>query len=447
MHPALSRSASVLLILLIKLGVMASLASIIARFGGFRRLLFVEQRTLAQKLEFALFLGVPFALGVLTRLMAGYQGADLSLAVTVLGGLLGGAVTGLAVGLMVSLPAMLLGHEMLALPMATVYALVAGLARWLCPDKETIWQFSPFIDLALFRSIKLRFKHPALDWQVLFALVCAVLEIMRLYMGRVTGSNLFYQYSPVFSINVLIVIATLVAVGIPVKIWNGTRIEQTLEDQRRMLLQARMDALVSQINPHFLFNTLNTISSLIRRDPDMARNVLLKLSRILRRLLKVQAHFILLKEEMEFIDDYLDIEVVRFGHDKLRIVKEIDPESQNVMVPSMILQPLVENAIRHGLAHKIEGGTITVRAASRNQRLFIEVKDDGAGISKEKREGIYASGIGISNVNERMRVLFGDQFLFRVESQPGQGTAVYLEIPELVVSGKAAAIETARAAD
>ncbi|MGH9446959.1 MAG: hypothetical protein ACRD3O_14690, partial [Terriglobia bacterium] len=209
MHPAFSRSTAILLILLIKLGVMASLASIIARFGRFRHLLFVEQRTPGQKLEFALFLGVPFALGVLTRLTAGYQGADLSLAVTVLGGLLGGAIAGLVVGAMVTLPALLLGHEMLAVPMAVVYALVAGLARGLCPDKEAIWQFSPFIDLALFRSIKLRFKQPALDWQVLFALVCVILEILRLEVGRLAGSNLFYQYSPVFGINVLIVIATL----------------------------------------------------------------------------------------------------------------------------------------------------------------------------------------------------------------------------------------------
>jgi two-component system, LytTR family, sensor kinase len=446
MHPAPS-NGSILLILLIKLGVIASLASIIARFGRFRKLLFVEQRTPEQKIEFALFLGVPFALGVLTRLMAGYQGADLSLAVTVLGGLLGGAIVGLVVGLMVSLPAMLLGHEVLAFPMAVIYALVAGLARRLCPDKEAIWQFSPFIDLALFRSIKLRFKQPALDWQVLFALICVVLEIMRLDVGRIARGHLYYQLSSVFGINALIVIGTLVAVGIPVKIWNGTRIEQKLEDQRRMLLQARMDALVSQINPHFLFNTLNTISSLIRREPDMARSVLLKLSRILRRLLKVQAHFIPLKEEMEFIDDYLDIEVVRFGHEKLRIVKAIDAESENVMVPSMILQPLVENAIRHGLAHKIEGGTITLRAGSHNHRLFIEIKDDGAGIPDDKRKEIYASGIGISNVNERLRVLFGDQFSLRVESQIGQGTAVYLEIPELVVSRKAATVEAAHTAD
>lgn len=447
MHPPPSRSTAIVLTLLIKLGVIASLASITARFGRFKRLIFIEQRTSQEKLEFALFLGVPFALGVLTRLM-GYNGADLSLAITVLGGLLGGTVVGLVVGLMVALPALLLGHELLAVPMIVVYALVAGLARWLCPDKEAIWEFSPFIDLSLYRSIKLRFKQPSLDWQVLFAIMIVVLEIMRIDVGRLVGGrNLFYENSPLFAINVVIVVTTVVAVGIPLKIWNSTRIEQKLEDQRRMLLQARMDALVSQINPHFLFNTLNTISSLIRRDPDTARSVLLKLSRILRRRLKVQAHFVPLKEEMEFIDDYLGIEVVRFGHEKLRVVKEIEPAAENIMLPSMTLQPLVENAIRHGLAHKIEGGTITLRASHNNHRLIMQVEDDGVGVPEDKREEIYASGIGISNVNERLRVLFADQFSLTVESEPGRGTLVSVVIPELVVTEKQPVVEPVHALD
>jgi two-component system, LytTR family, sensor kinase len=438
----------IVLTLLIKLGVIASLASIIARFGRFKRLIFVEQRTSREKLQFALFLGVPFALGVLTRLMLGYWGADLSLEVTILGGLLGGTVVGLLVGLIVALPALLVGHELLALPMVTVCALVAGLARWLCSDKEAIWQFSPFIDLSLYRSIKLRFKQPSLVWQVLFALMCVLLEVMRIDIGRLVGTNnLFYENSPLIGIKIVIVVTTVAAVGIPIKIWNSTRIERKLEDQRRMLLQARMDALISQINPHFLFNTLNTISSLIRRDPDTARSVLLKLSRILRRRLKVHAHFAPLKEEMEFIDDYLDIEIVRFGHDKLRVVKEIDPETESLVIPTMILQPIVENAIRHGIAHKIEGGTITLRASRKAQRLIIQVQDDGAGIPEGKRDEIYASGIGISNVNERLRVLFDDQFSLRVESRPGQGTSVSVDIPELVVPETKQALEAARAVE
>ncbi|HUY13045.1 MAG TPA: histidine kinase [Terriglobia bacterium] len=446
MHVTISQTnATILITLLIKLGVIASLASIIARFGKFKKLLFIEQRTPRQKLLFAAFLGVPFMLGVFARLLANYRGADLSLEITALAGLLGGTIVGLVVAMMVSLPAVLLGHEILAVPMAVLYALVAGSARWICPDKEIIWKFSPFIDLSLYRSIKQRFKQPALDWQVLFALMCVILEIARIDVGRLVRSHLwlFYQDSPHLYTNVLIVLGTLIGVGLPIRIWNSTRIEHKLEEQERLLLQARMDALISQINPHFLFNTLNTISSLIRFDPDKARMVLLKLSNILRRRLKVQAHFVPLRQELDFIDDYLDIEVVRFGPEKLRIVKQVEPGAIESLVPSMVLQPLVENALRHGIGPKIEGGTITLVAHRKDGHLIVEVHDDGVGISPERRRDIYESGIGIRNVNERLRVLYGDEFSLRIQSEPGQGTRISFVIPELVVSEKSSRKEPA----
>jgi two-component system LytT family sensor kinase len=431
--------------LLIKTAVITLLAGFIARFGRFRSLLFFEQRTPRQKLLFAAFLGVPFMLGVVARLLAHYKTTDLSLEVTVLAGLLGGTIVGLAVALMVSLPSLVIPHpELLALPMATLYAVVAGTARWVCPDKEEIWKFSPFIDLSLYRSIKQRFKHPALDWQVLFWLLVVILEITRMMVGRLAHGRLFYLDSPHPWARVLIVLATLIGVGLPVRIWNNTRIERKLGEQEKALMQARMDALISQINPHFLFNTLNTASSLIRFDPDTARTVLLKLANILRRRLKGQIHFLPLKQELEFIDDYLDIEVVRFGRDKLQIRKEIDPETLDMIVPSMILQPLVENAIRHGIGPKIEGGTITLRVRRNTGRLAVEVLDDGVGIPQERREEIYESGIGISNVRERLKVLYGQEFSLKIESQAGKGTVIRFEIPELVSPVRPAPVEPAQ---
>jgi two-component system LytT family sensor kinase len=431
--------------LLIKLAVMALLAGFIARFGKFRRLLVIEQRGPREKLQFAAFLGGPFMLGVLARLVAHYQATDLSLEVTVLAGLLGGTIVGLAVALMVSLPTLLIPHpELLALPMATFYAVAAGSARWLCPDKEEIWKFSPFFDLSLYRSIKQRFKHPALDWQVLFTLLCVIFEISRMLVGRIAQGRLFYPYSAHHSTQGLIVLTTLICVGLPVRIWNTTRIERRLQEQERMLFQARMDALISQINPHFLFNTLNTVSSLTRFDPDTARRVLLKLANILRRRLKAQVHFTPLKQELEFIDDYLDIEVVRFGRDKLQIRKEIEPETLDMVVPSMILQPLVENAIRHGIGPKIDGGTITLRTKRANGRLMIEVVDNGVGIPEHRRSEVLDSGIGISNVRERLKVLYGQDFSLEIDSRPGQGTAIRFEIPELITSFPGASIEAAQ---
>jgi len=445
--------------LLIKLAVMALLAGFIARFGRFRRLLLIEQRGPRDKIQFAVFLGLPFMVGVLARLLADYPIADLSLEVTVLAGLLGGTIVGLAVALIVNLPILLIAlwyavlslfptlaqsapawlipyyrPELLAPLMGTLYAVAAGTARWVCPDKEEIWKFSPFIDLSLYRSIRQKFKHPAIDWQVLFSFICIILEIARMMVGHISGGTLFYPSSPHFWTRVLIVLATLIAVGLPVRIWNTTRIERKLVEQEKALLQARMDALISQINPHFLFNTLNTISSLIRFDPDMARTVLLKLSNILRRRLKAQVHFAPLQQELDFIDDYLDIEVVRFGRDKLQIRKEIDSDTLDMVVPSMILQPLVENALRHGIAPKVEGGVITLRAKRGNGRLIVEVIDDGVGIPEQRQTEVYGSGIGISNVRERLQVVYGQDFLLKIESKPGKGTAIRFEIPELFTS-------------
>jgi two-component system LytT family sensor kinase len=251
-------------------------------------------------------------------------------------------------------------------------------------------------------------------------------------IGHIWPGRLFYPSSPHLWTKSLIVLTTLIAVGLPVRIWNTTRIERKLVEQEKALLQARMDALISQINPHFLFNTLNTISSLIRFDPDTARTVLLKLSNILRRRLKSQVHFSPLRQELEFIDDYLDIEVVRFGPDKLHIHKEIDPATLDMVMPSMILQPLVENALRHGIAPKIEGGTITLRSRRGNGRLAVEVVDDGVGISELRYTAASSSGIGISNVRERLKVVYGEDFFLKIDSQPGKGTAIRFDIPELV---------------
>src|SRR6185295_7120830 len=133
---------------------------------------------------------------------------------------------------------------------------------------------------------------------------------------------------------------------------NSARIEHRLQEQEKLLMATRLDALASQINPHFLFNTLTSISSLIRSKPETARTLITKLSGLLRRLLRSQEHFVTLREELEAIDEYLDIERMRFGP-SLVIEKQIDESSLDVVVPSMILQPLVENSIKHGLGRKL----------------------------------------------------------------------------------------------
>ena len=218
------------------------------------------------------------------------------------------------------------------------------------------------------------------------------------------------------------------------------RIQIKLEEQERLLLQARMEALQNQINPHFLFNTLNSVSSLVRFDPDTARELIIKLANILRRLLHSSDAFVPLREELEFIDNYLDIEVVRFGRDKLRVVKELDVPSLETMVPSMLLQPLVENSIKHGLASKIEGGSLYLRSRLTDSHLIVEIEDNGVGMGSanllERPTGLGGTGIGMANVAERLKVLYGDTARMTIDSHEGKGTLVRLRLPVLQSEGE-----------
>ena len=206
------------------------------------------------------------------------------------------------------------------------------------------------------------------------------------------------------------------------------RNEKKLEAQQLRLNEARLAALTRQINPHFLFNTLNSVSSLIRSNPDQARSVVYKLSSILRRLLRKTGNLTSLREELAFIDNYMAIELVRFG-EKLRYVPEIDPDTLDCMVPSMLLQPIIENSIRHGLSSKVERGMIRVRSQLSEGRLHILVEDDGVGIPESKLETLFEQGIGVSNVNERLKVLYGEEYRMWVDSKPGEGTRTGIEFP------------------
>jgi two-component system LytT family sensor kinase len=260
-------------------------------------------------------------------------------------------------------------------------------------------------------------------------------------LGRLRPRRFYALYSHDWAVELLICLCAPVVVGIPLKIWNQIRIEQKLEEQTRLLLEAKLDALQRQINPHFLFNTLNSITSLVRSKPELAREMIVKLGNILRILLKDREAFVPFSEELAFTDDYLDIEVVRFG-EKLRVVKEIAPETLAVVVPSMLLQPLLENSIKHGLEPRIEGGTVTLRSRiTAEGRLLVEVEDDGVGMAPGRSPAGHiarpGTGIGMKNVRERMHVLYGDSAEVEIESRPGRGTKVKLLMPVVEGTGGA----------
>src|SRR5216684_2648382 len=367
--------------LLLKVGVASSIAALLARWTTFRRVLFTEERDPDQKLKLMLFMTPALILGVTLRLVGGpsYAFADLSLEGAFLMGLLGGRVVGPLGGAIITIPA-LISHEWLTMPAASAAGLLGGLIRQAIPNKEDLWNFGPFTFLNIPKATMRLLRKAELSWEMAPLGACVGLELGRVALVLATKPKWLFAIDDKLDWwLVLVVIATLMSVAAPLKIWNNTRIEMNLEQHQQLLLKARMDALSSQINPHFLFNTLNTVSALIRFDPDSARGVVLKLSNILRRLLRKHETFVPLREELQFIDDYLDIEVARFGKDNLDIVKHIDEAALESFVPSMLLQPMVENCLKHGLAPKLGGGKIELRTTNHDGRLRIEIADNGVG--------------------------------------------------------------------
>ena len=424
----------ILLNLLFRLGVAAAVSSTLVRSKEFKSLLFREERTFRQKFYLVLWFGLPIMVGVWTRIsQKSFAAGDVSFETSLLLGVIGGRLAGSLGGVLMGIPAMLHG-EWAAMPFDVLCGFLAGQLRTMAAEKDDIWSFSPFIDQSIFRIIRRNLPRPRLfDWQVMFFWTVVGLRFTQTELSQYFPHSIFSLESPdnywVYS---AIYAASIAAIGIELKIFNSVRIQIKLEEQERLLLHARMEALQNQINPHFLFNTLNSISSLVRFDPDMARNVIFKLATILRRLLNSGEAFAPLREEFEFIDNYLDIEVIRFGRDKLRVVKDFDSASLDVVVPSMLLQPLVENSIKHGLAPKVEGGSVYLRSRVVDSRLVIEVEDDGVGMGGaqlEESSSWTGMGIGMANISERLQVLYGDTARMTIDSNEGKGTLIRIRLP------------------
>jgi two-component system LytT family sensor kinase len=408
----------VLISLLVQLGIAAAVSSALARSRVFQRLLFAEKRTPAQTVGLLACICIPLTLGVWIRVIVpNFLAADISFEATIILGILFGPWTAMMGGAVLAVPAVL-HHEYLALPFNLVTALIFGAYGQLA-GKEAVWSFSPFIDLSIYRWFRRNLKRPRF------------MAIARFY-----PHGLFTLDAASWVVRLAIYACPAVVVGIFLKIWNAIQTEQKLEEQKRLLLEARFDALQRQINPHFLFNTLNSIASLVRFRPELAREMIVKLANILRALLRDHDTYVPFREELAFTDDYLGIEVVRFGADKLRVVKEIDADTLELQVPSMLLQPLIENSIKHGLEPRINGGTITLRSRIDKQRMLIEVEDDGVGIAEGRAPAAglvrTGAGIGMKNVRERLEVLFGTEAVFEVESRPGRGTRVTMSLPLLL---------------
>ncbi|MDR7461696.1 MAG: histidine kinase, partial [Armatimonadota bacterium] len=215
-----------------------------------------------------------------------------------------------------------------------------------------------------------------------------------------------------------------------------------MDQQARLAAEAELRALRAQINPHFFFNTLNTVVSYLRDDPETARRLLLRLADLFRMNMELQGQIIPFADEYQYIRDYLFIEQARF-RDRLRVVYDIDPQVLKVGVPALSVQPIVENAVRHGIGPKNGPGTVEIRARLDllTLRVHVVVRDDGVGMPPERVAEVLAArsgngdrrsgrrGVGLANVAERLRRLYGDAYSLQIDSTPGKGTTVHLRLP------------------
>lgn len=235
--------------------------------------------------------------------------------------------------------------------------------------------------------------------------------------------------------------AAMVKLAVGIAQLLGMQMEMAeLDLQAQLVTKAQLEALRAQINPHFLFNTLNTIIMFSRTDPEMARRLLIRLASFFRHAFKQTGHFITLREELECVNTYLVLEKARF-HEKLRFTRDVDEVLLDYQVPVLTLQPLVENAVKHGVMPKMGEGTVHIVVRRAGSEMYVEISDDGVGISPEILPHVFnpgfgsGSGVGLSNVNERLKSLFGPESALHVESRVNRGTRVYFKIP--LIRGRA----------
>jgi two-component system, LytTR family, sensor kinase len=208
-----------------------------------------------------------------------------------------------------------------------------------------------------------------------------------------------------------------------------------LDSSRDRLARAEVRALRAQISPHFIYNALTAIASFVRTDPERARELILEFAEFTRYSFRSHGEFTTLAEELRSIDRYLTIERARFG-ERLQVKLQIAPEVLPVGLPFLCLQPLVENAVRHGLSRKPGVGTISIVARDNGAECHLTVEDDGVGMDPavltEGTEEPTDAGqhVGLSNVDDRLRTVFGDQYGLVVETAPGAGTKVSMRIPK-----------------
>ncbi len=424
----LSQEELLIINLLLRIAVMAGIASLVLGFRFAADLLMRGSVSVAARVRLGAVFAAVFIVGILVRKLTNQGAMDLSLEGALFAGFLGGVWVGTGVGAAIGAVCYLIG-EPAALPFYTAAGLSSGLLVSTLGRSGEIWNYS-LNPLSIVYSFIERLWRRSLDRNFIpFALLLAFTAARYRLLERMRGRDLLYGFLPQNGFTlVLEVVAIIYTLGIALKLASNTRLELQLREEERQLMHARLVTLRSQINPHFLFNTLNSISALIRTDAEKAREMTRRLAAIFRKALDDSNDLHALRDELAFIDDYLSIERVRFGDERLRVIKEIDPAALDAPVPVMILQPLVENAVKHGISRRQDGGVIRIAARPGAKGVEIEIENDGPPVVDCALETLLARGLGLRNVVERLNLLTCGEGRFAISPRAGGGAVVRLSI-------------------
>lgn len=318
-------------------------------------------------------------------------------------------------------------------------ALMHTVAIWLA--WSYLWALFTPLALHLLRRFPLSQprigKHLAIH--LLSSIVIAILDlaayaVIAPFVGAMSvGVNWWATFSQLVGTTILL---NLPVYWVIVAIAQGLHMRAQFRERKRreielsaQLSELNLQALKAQLQPHFLFNALNTIGVLMREDVNMAYQVLLQLSRLLRRALEnTSGQLIGLSEEVAFLETYLALEKIRF-QERLQYQIQVEDQLGQVQIPSFLLQTLVENAVRHGLEDLQRQGQIHIRALREDERLRLTIQDNGKGLSSSNRSASSQEGVGLANTRARLALLYGERSYFDIQSQPQGGTLVTILLP------------------
>lgn len=433
---AFTQDQLALINLLLRIAVMAGITSLILGFRFTGDILVKVSVPSREKIKLTVLLAFIFSVGVLIRKMSAQAAMDLSLEGAILAGLLGGTWVGAGTGFVIGMTCFLIG-ETVSLPLYTAAGLISGFIYSRLGSGGVVWSYSLNPFLAIYNFLEKLFRG-SIDMNFIPLVLCIGFALLRYaLLERYGSAGLIYGYPTRDWLFITLDLTVLVyTVGLALKLAVNARDELIHREEEKQLVHARLTTLRSQINPHFLFNTLNSITSLIRTDAEKAREMTRRLSSIFRKSLDDTGDTHSLASEIDFLDDYLSIERVRFGDERFGVVKELDEDTMNIQVPSLLLQPLVENAVKHGIACRTEGGKVTIRSTPVRGGTLITIENDGPETGTLEIDSLFSRGVGLRNVAERLDIYSCGEGKMEIASRPGGGASVRLFIPASAGRGK-----------